>query len=384
MAHIAIDARFLGPEGTGLGRYVESLIRALEGIPSKHRFSVLLRQENIDLYTPRDTRFTKVCAPAKWYSAKEQVVIPRVLRAIRPDLVHFCHFNVPLVTTVAFPCPFVVTIHDVIKNEFSGGRATTRGAAVYALKRAGYRLTMKRAIAKASCVLVPSENTKLKVRTRYRVPREKIVVTPEGCDHERFRADRFTPDERTSVLERLGVTKPYLLYVGNSYPYKNVELILDALPHLPAELSFVNPCARSVFYDNLTTEVAARALDRRVVLPGYVCDDDLAVLYREASLYVFPSFSEGFGLPILEAMAAGLPVCASNASSIPEVGGTAVRYFDPHALPSFLGAVHELLTNAPERARRSREGIVRAQRYSWEKMVRATLEVYEHVLAPSP
>src|SRR4030042_4304885 len=131
---IAIDARYYGPEGTGIGKYVEKLLENLEQLDTKNEYFVILRRDNFHLFNPKNSNFKKILADARWYSVKEQVLLPAVLTRIKPDLVHFPHFNIPLV----FPGKFVVTIHDVIKSEYKGPSSTTQALPIYYLKHLGY------------------------------------------------------------------------------------------------------------------------------------------------------------------------------------------------------------------------------------------------------
>src|SRR4030042_4583674 len=149
---IALDARFFGPEGTGIGKYVEKLLVNLEQVDSQNDYYVILRKDNFPLYNPKNPNFKKVLADARWYSVKEQVLLPAVLAKIKPDLVHFPHFNIPLV----YPGKFVVTIHDVIKSEYKGASTTTRALPIYYLKHLGYEVTIRQAIKRAKKIFTPS------------------------------------------------------------------------------------------------------------------------------------------------------------------------------------------------------------------------------------
>lgn len=372
---IGIDARFLGPEGTGLGRYIERLLHHLQEIEDEHEYVVFLRPQNQALFTPTNPRFTKVIADARWYTVREQLLMPRLIRRAKIDLMHFGHFNVALFSRT----PFVVTIHDIIKSEHAARSASTRSAFVYRVKHLAYEWLMHHAVTKACRVLVPTDFVRSKVLERYAVSPEHVLTTYEGVDAS-FAVRDISEERKQTVLQQYGIRAPFLLYVGNSYPYKNVKLVLDALPQLPQELTFVNPCARSVFYDRLAEDVRVRGLQERVVLPGYVPDEDLAVLYASAALYVFPSLSEGFGLPALEAMQAGLPVAAARASCLPEVLGDAAAFFDPMSTEDFVSVVSRVFASSEERAALRQKGFERVQRYPWRRMAEQTRAVYQACL----
>ncbi len=376
---IGIDARFLGPEGTGLGRYIERLLHHLQELDhDEHDYVVFLRPGNEALFTPTHPRFKKAIADARWYTVREQRLMPRLIRQERIDLMHFGHFNVAAFS----PVPFIATIHDIIKSEHASRSASTKSVLAYHAKHVAYSWLIRHAITRACKVLVPTDFVRSKVLEHYPVSPERVLTTYEGVD-ETFALQDISDVRRQAVLAQYQIRQPFLLYVGNSYPYKNLKLVLDALPQLPKDLSFVNPCARSVFYDRLAQEVQTRGLADRVVLPGYVPDADLAVLYASAALYVFPSLSEGFGLPALEAMQAGLPVAVANASCLPEVLGDAAAFFDPADSQDLVQTITRLLASESERTELRRRGFERVKRYSWRTMAEETLDVYRSCLESS-
>ena len=369
---IGIDARFLGPEGTGLGRYIERLLHHLQDIENEHEVVVFLRPENADLFEIRNERFSKTIADARWYTVKEQLLMPRLIKRERIDLMHFGHFNVAALSRT----PFITTIHDIIKSEHADRSASTKNALVYHGKHLAYELLIRRAVMASCRVLVPTEFVRQKVLGRFDVQEDRVLVTYEGVDPVEASAG-----SQEDVLKKYGVKKPFLLYVGNSYPYKNLDLVLDALPDLPEEVVLVNPCARSVFYDRLKENVEKRGLEKRVVLPGFVPDEDLQALYAAAELYVFPSLSEGFGLPALEAMQAGLPVAAANASCLPEVLGDAATFFDPNDPADFKKTVAKLLDSSEAREAMRTKGFDRIKKFSWRTMAEQTRETYAACLS---
>lgn len=377
--HIAIDARFVGPEQTGLGRYTEELLHGLAKIDQSHRYSVLLSREGFDYFQSRNKNFNKVRADFPWYSVTEQMKMPRLLSRLNPDLVHFCHFNVP----VCWQRPFVVTIHDLIKDEFKGRESTTRSSLVYNLKHWAYKKTISHALYKAAAVITISEGSRAKIMKRYGLSQSKIFITYEAADPKfaKYRRLELTAADKAALQDRYGIKFPFLLYVGNAYPYKNLGRLLEALRAIDKKYFLVNPCARSVFYDKLAAQAHHLGLSERVILPGFVSDDDLAKLYRAATAYVFPSLSEGFGLPLLEAQMAGLPVAASAAPPLPEIGGAGAMYFDPRDTADMAQKINKLLADADRRRQLIRDGDVNLRRFSWERTARQTLAVYNKCLA---
>ncbi|MDD5342389.1 MAG: glycosyltransferase family 1 protein [Patescibacteria group bacterium] len=369
--HIGIDARFFGPEGKGLGRYTEKLVKNLEIIDSLNQYTIFLREENWDYYQPKNPRFRKIKAPFRWYSLKEQVSFPRLIKAQKLDLMHFPHFNVPLF----YYQPFIVTIHDLIITHFPTTRATTLGPARYLLKRLGYQWVISSAVKRSRKVITVSEYTKRELVSYFRLNPDKVAVTYEAA--EPFSA---TPTPAQDVLAKYKINEPYILYVGNAYPHKNLELLLEAFAELKErfpELKLVLVGRLDYFYGRLKNKSELMGFASRVVFPGYIPDEDLPGLYQKAMLYVFPSLAEGFGLPPLEAMQYGLPVVASSASCLPEVLGRGAAYFDPKSKHAIVKVLSDLINDSPARDNLRQLGYRQVKTYRWPKMAEQTLALYE-------
>lgn len=375
---IVIDARFLGPEGTGIGRYTEKLLENLQVIDQINDYYVVLRTTNFDLFQPTNSNFRKVIADVRWYSIKEQLLIPKVLLGIKPDLVHFPHFNIP----VTYRGKFVVTIHDLIKSDFASSSASTRAPLVYWAKHFIYERVVRRAVGGARKVIVPTTTIKDKVVKQLGTDPEKVIVTYEAADEKFFEwgEKELSTKEVEKVLKKYHIKKPFIIYVGNAYPYKNLDRLLSCLKLLPKNLSLVNPSARSVFYERLAEKAKDEGLGSRVILPGYVPDAELAVLYRAAEAYVFPTLSEGFGIPALEAMASKLPVVCSDIPVLREVCGDNAMYFDPLNVQDIAQKINLVISDKKVSSKLVEEGLERARQFSWRKMAAQTLRIYEEAV----
>ncbi len=376
---IVLDARFLGPEGTGIGRYTEKLLENLQLIDQTNDYWIVLRTSNFDLFTPTNPNFRKVIADARWYSVKEQLLIPKILLRLKPDLVHFPHFNIPL----AYRGKYVVTIHDLIKSDFAGKAASTRAPLVYWTKHFVYERLVRQAVRQARRVIVPTNTIKDKVVAKLGTDPEKILVTYEAADEKFFQWGESPPptNKLVEVLKKYQIKQPFIIYVGNAYPYKNLGRLLKALKLLPDNIQLVNPSARSVFYERLAEQAKDEGLSERVILPGYVPDEDLAVLYHAAEAYVFPTLSEGFGIPALEAMASRLPVVCSDIPVLREVCGDNALYFDPTSETDMADKINSVLKDKKLREQLIREGLERARQFSWRKMAAQTLGIYQEAVA---
>ncbi len=384
--HIVIDARFYGRLGKGLGRYTEKLIASLERLDQEHRYTILLRKENFDDYVPHSPRFRKERADYQWYSWEEQWRLPRHLRRLKPDLVHFPHFNVPILYRGAF----VVTIHDLILLHYPTRRGSTLNLLAYAFKYAAYRAVIRRAVGRARAILTVSRFTEADILRHYAVRPEKIAVTYEAAEPWCVWSP---PDIERRFFARLGlgrpagrdeprdILEPYLLYVGNAYPHKNLDrLVRAAAEERGRGLRLVLVGKPDHFYAGLK-RTAASVGATNVLFAGETSDAELGMLYRHARGYVFPSLYEGFGLPPLEAALYGVPVAAARTASLPEILGPGALYFDPTDQTALRQALVSLWEDAPLREHLSAALRSHAAGYAWERMAAETLRVYETAFA---
>lgn len=372
---IGIDARFLGPEGTGIGRYVDRLIENLEKIDKNNYYIVFLRKANWHLFNSRSENFSKVLCDAHWYTLKEQLILPLVAGRAKLDLLHIPHFNIP----VAYRGKMIVTIHDLTKSEFKDQSSTTHNRGIYQLKHFFYEKVVSLAVRKASHILTPSEYVKKKLQEHLKVDAEKVTVTYEAADPKfsQWREKPLSEGQKRQVLYKYNIREPFLIYVGNAFPFKNLDRLLEAMKSLDPEIKLINPSVRTVFYERLASKVHRLGLEHRVVLPGYVPDEDLSVLYRSASVYVLPSLSEGFGLPALEAMASGLAVACSDIPVLREVCDEAAAFFDPYSPKSLASVINKVLREKELREDLISKGLERVKDFSWEETAKKTLKVYE-------
>lgn len=375
---IGIDARFFGSIGKGLGRYTQKLIENLEKIDEKNQYVIFLRKENWDDYQSGVINFKKVLTPFLWYTLKEQTMMPRVISKEKIDLMHFPHFNVP----VFYQGPFIVTIHDLILLRFPTKKATTLGPIKYKIKEMGYKAVINRAIKRAKKIIAVSDFTKNDIVGYFKVTPEKIITIYEGVDVIDVAANRTVENEE--VLKKYSIKKPYLLYVGNVYPHKNLDTLLLVIKKISlapetalGNLKLVIVCKQDYFLDRIKKQAIELGIGNRVVFVGYVPDKDLGVIYQNAELYVFPSFYEGFGLPPLEAMAKGTAVISSSATSMPEILKNAALYFDPQNVDEIAGLISKILGDVNLKQQLVTRGYELVKEYSWEKMARETMEMYE-------
>jgi len=373
---IGIDARFYGPIGKGLGRYTERLINSLERLNTNFRFIVFLKKENWSEFQPTNDLFTKVLAPYQWYSVSEQTKFLVHILKYRLDLFHFAHFNVPLL----YRRKLITTIHDLILTEFPTERATTLGSFRYKIKHYASQFVLKNAVQKSEKIITVSEYSADEISKRLKVPRSKISVIYEGSDLSPTFEETKPPNIKPSIPQE------YVLYVGNVYPHKNIENLLVAWKKLKEQgrtESLILVGRMDYFYKRIVSLVSELDLDRppaQVIFPGFVNDRELLWLYKNAKMYVFPSLMEGFGLPALEAMQAGVPVVSANSSCLPEILGGAVQYFDPHDPDNMAQEMSQVLASDDLRHSLIEKGHNQANKYQWDKTAKKTLELYHEIL----
>ena len=366
---IIIDARMYGLEHAGIGRYLVNLINQIEKISKDNELVILLRKKYFDDLRFNDKRFKKILADYPHYSFLEQIFLPLQLIKLKPDLVHFPHFNVPLF----YFGKYVVTIHDLIKHESRGMGTTTRTPLVYWLKQIFYLLMVRMAVKRSVMIITPSKFWQEELVKRYRLPQNKIVVTYEGVDENLLK----TNIKPINILTKYKIKTPFVVYTGSLYPHKNVERLVMAVKKINQDLKLVIVCARNIFYERFLEKVKKLKAEKFVNLVGFVPDEDLADIYRQAEAFVFPSFWEGFGLPGLEAMALGLPVISSNSSCLPEIYGEAALYFNPSDVNDMAEKISMVVHDKARREALVKNGFEQVKKYSWEKMVKETLKIYQ-------
>jgi glycosyltransferase involved in cell wall biosynthesis len=397
---IGIDARLYGPVGKGLGRYTKEVVDNVIRLDRVNEYVIFLCRENFDEFQvlPVDSgRIKKVLADIRWYSLKEQFRLPGIIKKENLDLIHFTHFNVPIFC----PVKFLVTIHDLILTKYPTMRATTLGPVRYFFKNLLYRMVISTAVRRAKKIIAVSEFTKKDIIENFHASNDNIIVTYEGVSKlgrnnksdGRFYNIEEILNKDKKILANYSIKNPYLLYVGNAYPHKNLEGLLVFF----SEIKKKDICQASAvklvlvgkddyFYKKVkeyafTLGISGQGVSTdEVIFPGYVLDEDLEVMYRNAIAYIFPSFYEGFGLPPLEAMAHGCPVVSSDQASMPEILGNAAIYFDPKDGREMVEKILEIISNDGLKRELIKRGYEQVKKYSWERCAGETMEVYEEIL----
>jgi glycosyltransferase involved in cell wall biosynthesis len=380
---LGINGFFWDREATGSGQYTRQLVRALSNSPGGHQCLVFGLQP--DQSQPRglargavDQRLLTSPVPLTPNLAKvwfEQISFPRACREERVDVVHVPYFAPPL----RGGQKTVVTIHDLIPLLLPAYRGSPSVRLYTRLVSAG--------ALRSAAIITDSHASRQDILRLLRADPARVYVIPLAA-HERFKPVH-DPHRVQRVRERYGLPDEYVLYLGGFDQRKNLSTLLAAYAALSADLTRRTPLViagrlpqrDSEFFPDPRVMVRRRNLEGAVTFVGWVHEEDKPVLYSEASIFVFPSLYEGFGLPVLEAMCCGAPVIASEAASLPEISGDAAVLFAPHDVQALAEALTGLLQDSPRRELVGAKGLERAQLFSWKETASQTLKVYESVAA---
>lgn len=354
-------------EKVGVSVYTLEMIRYFHRQASQSlQFVIYLREKPLQDLPKEGPFFTYQIV--KGSHAWRDIVFPLHLY-LKPKIdILFC----PAHYTPRFcPVPTIVTIHDTsylyFKDEF--------------LKKDLYKLTSwtKHAIQKSVKVITVSASTKNDVLKNYHVPTDKVQVIHNGFDKSK---ESYRSSDGTFSLPK----SPYLLYVGTIQPRKNIKTLITAFKSLHEH----NPKFKLVIvgkmgwlFGDVFDYVLEQGLEDQVIFTGYVSNSQLAALYSKAECFIFPSLYEGFGIPLLEAMQHRCPVVASNAASLPEVGGDAALYFDPHDPEDIKDKIMNVMSDTKVRQTLVKKGLKRVQLFSWEKSAKETLHTLIEACSPN-
>jgi len=364
----AVDAHAIGRHLTGNEVYIRSLLSAFAELDRRSEFITYLSEKGAERWVPARFGVRKVSSnPYKrlgWDLARR-------IRIDKPDLIHV-QYTSPLMTSV----PNVVTVHDVSFLEHPEYFTPSR--------RSQLRVTVGRSVRIASRILTVSEFSRDAILRAYDISPDKVRVIPNAANPE-FRVIGRERARKT-VSDRLKFEEPFIFSVGDLQPRKNQiglieafsKLLLDC-PQLPHHLVLTG---KQTWFSAKVVEAArSSGFASRIHFTGFVSDEELLELYNACDCFVFPSFYEGFGLPILEAMACGRAVTCSNTSSMPEVADGAGLLFNPHQTGEITRALKDVLLDPELRGRMERLGLQRAAGFTWKKSARATLDVYKEVVS---
>ena len=362
---IGFDARLIG--ALGIGRYISGLLPQLARLLGERLTVVANRQDAAIVRALIGGSSHLMTVNARPYRLAEQSLLPLSLMRADLALIHFPHYNLPLIK----PGHFVVTVHDLFPFQFPEIHSGP-------LPRGVNQMLMRNAVRRAERIITPSRATALAVKQAFPRSADRVLAIPEAAD-DRFSSGR-NPDAEAAWQMRLGIRPPYVFYLGQWKAYKNLPLLLEAF----ARVRRTHPSCQLVIAgdDPRHPEVRQRAAglpEGSVVLPGRLPESAVPDLYRGAAVVVLPSRAEGFGLPVIEAMACGVPVVCSDLPVLREIADEVAVFCDPNDPDAFADAIGAILDTTGVGSRRQL-GIERARSFTWERAAQQTVAAYEMAL----
>ncbi|MFA7308865.1 MAG: glycosyltransferase family 1 protein [Patescibacteria group bacterium] len=377
---IGIDARYYTLPG-GIGTYLRELISNLEKLDtSDFEFVIFIEKAAVGVYKPTKPNFRTVVADVPWYTFTEQLKMPAIWGKEHVDLMHYTHFN----KSIFFRSkPYVVTIHDLTYSlqKEKKVRISKLMPGIYEFKYMAYKFAIWDTIKRARQIIVPTHMVKKDIMKAYALPDTAVTVTYEGAN------EGFSPSKKISgeeLAKRWGITRPYFVCVSNGSPHKNLKRLTEAFQLFSKEnpgYQLVLGGRRNKFYDELLAWIETEpTLKESVIYTGELKDEELKELVASSFSSVFVSLAEGFGIPLLEGMASGVPMITSNTSCLPEIGGDAALYCDPYSPEDIARAMTQLTGDTDLQHKLITQGFTQLKKFSWRTMAENTLAVYKNAL----
>lgn len=363
MSRIVLDAREFT---TTTGRYMNRLIQYLQEIDHKNEYIILLQPKDAENWKPNAQNFRVVTTPFKEFSFGEQIGFAKQIRDLRPDLVHFGMSQQP----IFYHGKVVTSILDLTTTRFKN---PSKNSIVFWVKQQIYKIVVLVAAKKSKHVITISDYVKKDLSAYAHIPESKITTTHLAAD--------AIIDDPEPVASLVG--KKFIMYVGRPQPHKNLGRLIESFAELRKshpDLLLALVGKHDTIYSMHVESAKQLGVQHEVIFTGFVNEGQLKWLYEHTACYVFPSLSEGFGLPALEAMVHGAPVASSNATCLPEIYGDAAHYFDPTSINAITTAVADILDNTALRTKLIKLGTHQAAKYGWKNTAKRTLDVYADVL----
>jgi len=381
--HVGINAQLLSfsqnYRNGGISRHIRSLLRALAKWPGKHEYTVFVNgRDVVERLAARHPQINYVSV--SWPESRpasriawEQFTLPALIRQRHIDVLHSPANVLP--ELLPRNCAGVVTLHDLAFLRFPNVLTRTR--------RLYHRTFTIRSLQRATMIISVSESTKRDAVELVGIPGERLQTVYAAID------DRFSSEigekEIAAFRQKYGLTEEFLLYLGTLEPRKNITALIEAYAYLrnmyARKEKLVLAGGKGWLYDTIYEKIEKLGLETEVIFPGFVADNEQKLWYHTASAFAYPSLYEGFGLPVVEALACGTPVVTSNVSSLPEAGIEVALSIDPHDVEAMAQALYKALTDQAYRQQCRTMAPLVAQRFSEQTMVERTIDVYEEAAA---
>ena len=359
--HIVIDARIIN---SSTGTYVVGLLSSLQEVDTKNRYTIIVPSKDKDFFIPKAKNFTIVTVDFKNYSFGEQIGFKKFLDNLRPDLVHFCMPQQPIL----YKGKHVTTVHDLTLLQTYN---SDKNWLIFHLKQLVGRFVFKHVGKSSEHIITPTKWVKDDYQKFSGISPKKITVTYEAAIISKGKIEPYQHP-----------FKRYLLYVGQQSDYKNIKRLGDAHQELlkkHPDLGLILVGKKTAAH--LKNEAYFRERGyKNILFTGFISNAKRDYLFKHCSVYTFPSLMEGFGLPGLEAMGYGAPVASSNATCLPEVNGDAAHYFNPLDTEDMARAIDDILSDKELRKDLITKGYKQIKKYSWERMAKQTHAIYSNAL----
>ena len=367
MKKIGIDGRLYSQ--TGVGVYIKNLIFYLEKQNIKDTvFYLYLMDQDFDKVSFKSDNFVKKRANYLWHSFSEQIGFLKTLNEDNLDLMHFTYFSYP----IFYKRPFITTIHDLTPLLFKTGKSSTRNSFIYSLKHFVFKRILFAQVRNSQAIITPTMTVKKQIVQYYGTKYEqKVYPIYEGINYQLI-------SSQTGVNSRIpvNVLKPFFIYVGNFYPHKNVENLIKAFSNVTGNYKLVLIGPKDFFTQRILRCINSLKQDKKIIVDTQASLNDLIFYYKNASALIHPSFSEGFGLPIIESVYFNLPIIGSNIEVFNELLGDEYISFNPKKIEDMVDKINAFV-NRPVKFNYSKL----MEKYSFEKMTRETLGIYQRLLS---
>jgi glycosyltransferase involved in cell wall biosynthesis len=363
---IGIDCRMYSTKFTGIGKYTKQLVENLSQIDSENQYYLYFNQEEFNNFKPPAPNFKKFEINAPHYSLKEQTTFALALYQTRPDVMHFTHFNSP----ACYIRKQVTTIHDLTLHFYPGQKYTKP------LQRLAYKTVFQASLLKSNTIITPTKHTQKDLLKLYPSTKNKTTTIYEGTDSL---FNNFNPSSDSKPEFEL--PENYILYTGNWREHKNLNNLISAFEILKNQYNYPGKLIitgnSSSGEQSLQGRIQKLVDQDLIITPGLIPENQLPYLYYKADCYVFPSFYEGFGLPVLEAFATKTPTVVSNSSCLEEVGQKGVLTFNPLDPQEMAIKINQAITSPETRSQLIQNGSERLKDFSFKTMAQETLKVYQ-------
>jgi len=360
---IGIDARLYFQ--TGVGVYLRNLLYYLQKISNNERFYIYIMKNDSPKIEFENNRFIKREVNEHWHSFSEQVAFGYKLYCDNLDLMHFTYFSYPVI----YRRPFISTIHDLTPLLFKTGRASTRNKLIYGLKHKALQYILSSQVKNSRKIITPTETVKKQLSDIYGSQySSKIESIYEGVDYQ-FGLVRENSDLAGEFRQ------PFFIYVGNFYPHKNIERLIEAFADLKDDYRLILLGPNDYFSRKILQMIDRLGQEKRILLRADSGCEDLVFFYKHAAALIHPSLSEGFGLPIVEAAYHNLPIIASNIDVFKELLGNRYLCFDPNSVDNIKNKLKEFIDKKPKFDYQDIN-----KKFSFPEMTKKTLLAYKKSL----